>query len=257
MQSTHSGFRSVVSADLLPVDSTKYPNFFIGREVDPSISPQMVRRWLNQCEIVHGEECVQARPPFGVARLELPTSPPPNASRFNTLLPFLYFIDVKENRLSRLSAGGRYVALSYVWGNCPSFKAFRNTIDELQQPGSLLAAKSQLSAVIVDAMYLTADIGERYLWVDSLCIVQDDQITKQATINVMNLVYRNAILTIIAATGTDASAGLPGVRSRPRLQSQQSAVIAPNLKLISLHSLKMFELSTWSTRAWTLVVTSL
>jgi hypothetical protein len=41
--------------------------------------------------------------------------------------------------------------------------------------------------VIKDAMKLTADIGQRYLWVDSLCIVQDGP-EKMDTINQMELV---------------------------------------------------------------------
>lgn len=236
------------------MNSTKYPNLFIGREVGGNISPQMVRRWLHQCEVIHGERCAQLESPGSI---EPAMSPLWNATRFSTLLPSLYFIDVQEYCLSRLSTGGRYVALSYVWGKYQSLQAFRNTIDELQKPGALLDAKPKLSAVVIDAMSLTADIGERYLWVDNLCIVQDDQTTKQTSINMMNLVYGNAILTVIAASGAGADAGLPGLRSQPRLQPQESAVIAPNLKLISPHSLKSLETSNWATRAWTFVAISL
>jgi hypothetical protein len=59
-------------------------------------------------------------------------------------------------------------------------------------------------------------IGERYLWVDSLCIVQDDPQEKHGQIANMDAIYGNAILTINAAAGQDANAGLPGVRPLSR-----------------------------------------
>jgi hypothetical protein len=118
-------------------------------------------------------------------------------------------------------------------------------------PGSLWLSRHQLPAAIVDAIALVADIGERYLWVDSLCIVQDDGDHKQAAINQMNLIYQNALLTIIAAEGTDANAGLPGVGGRPCSQQQQRALIGPRLKMIVPHSLEALDRSKWSSRAWT------
>jgi hypothetical protein len=112
-------------------------------------------------------------------------------------------------------------------------------------------SRYQLPAVITDAMLLTAEIGERYLWIDSLCIIQDDVTKRHATINNMNLIYGNAILTIIAAEGSAATAGLPGVGTRPRSQKQEHAVVGPHLKLIVPHSLKTLGRTTWATRAWT------
>lgn len=96
--------------------------------------------------------------------------------------------------------------------------------------------------------------GERYLLVDSLCIVQDSLSIKQDTINQMDLVYQNAFLTIAAASGRDANVGLPGVRSNTRAVTQEHAMIAPGLELIVPHSLKALERTVWATRAWTYVV---
>jgi hypothetical protein len=210
----------------------------------------MIKRWLQQCEFVHKQSCMRLESP-GQGIVENWSSPLWNEDRFMPLLLSLYFIDVHFNCLTRLPAGGRYLALSYVWGNVQSMQAHRSTIKHLKTPGSLWLAQSQLPAVILDAMQLTADIGERYLWVDSLCIVQDDLETKQAAINKMNLVYGNAFVTIIAATGDDASTGLLGLGDRPRSQQQDCAIIGPHLKLIVPHSLKALEQTKWANQAWT------
>lgn len=53
-------------------------------------------------------------------------------------------------------------------------------------------------------------VGLRYVWVDCLCLVQDDGDDMADGIAKMDLVYRGARATIIAATGTDANAGLLG-----------------------------------------------
>jgi hypothetical protein len=240
----------VCSADMLPVESELFPLAFIGRTVNPEkISPTMIRRWLQQCEEIHGERCSRLVFP-GLKKL-VESKPLSSQPRFDRLLPSLYFVDVHFNCLTRIPSGGRYVALSYVWGGVQSIRSYHCTIERLKKPGSLWLSRFQLAAVVRDAISLVADIGERYLWVDSLCIIQDNGDAKQTAINQMNLIYENAVLTIIAAEGTDANAGLPGVGCRPRSQRQRFDLIGPHLKMIVPHSLKGLEWSKWSSRAWT------
>jgi hypothetical protein len=240
---------SIISVDLLPVESKRYPLGFIGRTVDSDqVSPTLIRRWLHQCEQVHGSKCASMEFQHYPARNPSPAHP---FTRFVGLLPSLYFIDVHKNCLTTLPSPDRYIALSYVWGDCRTLRTTKDTLDGLMKSGSILAAQGRLPAVINDAIRLTMDLGERYLWVDSLCIVQDDYDTKQNTINKMNLLYENALLTIIAATGDNADAGLPGVRPHTRILKQESAIIAEDLKMIVPHYLKTLEHSAWASRAWT------
>ncbi|KAH8658519.1 hypothetical protein BGZ61DRAFT_465758 [Ilyonectria robusta] len=53
------------------------------------------------------------------------------------------------------------------------FKSDRN-FQQLQQDGAFLRVRDQLPQLINDAITFVADLGETYLWVDALCIVQDD-----------------------------------------------------------------------------------
>ncbi|KAL8364569.1 hypothetical protein RB595_003720 [Gaeumannomyces hyphopodioides] len=64
---------------------------------------------------------------------------------------------------------------------------------------------------IRDAMRLVESVGERYLWVDAICMVQDDQEQMGRDIPKMNIVYGQAFATIVALHGDSAEAGLPGV----------------------------------------------
>ncbi len=67
-----------------------------------------------------------------------------------------------------------------------------------------------LPATVEDALVLTAALRGKYLWVDALCIIQDDHADKLEMLPWMHLIYSAAQLTIIAAAGTDCGAGLPG-----------------------------------------------
>jgi hypothetical protein len=119
-----------------------------------------------------------------------------------------------------------------------------------QTPGFLLENHSRIAQVVKDAMILTSKIGQRYLWVDSLCIVQDSP-EKLSTISKMDLVYQNSLLTFVAATGEHADVGLPGVRPHSRAEEQRCAVLGEHLRLIVPHSLRALENTTWASRAWT------
>jgi heterokaryon incompatibility protein (HET) len=66
-----------------------------------------------------------------------------------------------------------------------------------------IIAKSVL--VIQDAVRLISGTTSRFLWVDQLCIVRGDEESFSNALRRMNLIYSHAIVTIIAATGSDAN----------------------------------------------------
>ncbi|KAH9475675.1 hypothetical protein JR316_0011234 [Psilocybe cubensis] len=98
---------------------------------------------------------------------------------------------------------GSYCTLSYVWGeaqphstNKNNIKAYTDKIDTTRLPKTIL-----------NAIHTTTALGLRYLWIDSLCIIQDSEDDKLLEIARMGHIYRNAYVTIIAASAQRVSTG--------------------------------------------------
>jgi Heterokaryon incompatibility protein (HET) len=167
----------------------------------------------------------------------------------------LRLIDVDKRRIVSGCCNVSFVALSYVWGEDTEPFLTQSTEFAFQQEGSL--NESILPATIYDAVLVTRGLGERYLWVDSCCIVQDDEQDKLKYVPRMDLIYGLAIVTIIATSGISVEAGLPGVRKGSRSRVQESFA-AKDVQLIETldpngngDSLSYIGESTWNERGWT------
>ncbi|KAI9776985.1 MAG: hypothetical protein M1839_009129 [Geoglossum umbratile] len=142
--------------------------------------------------------------------------------RADTLRDFR-LIDVVDQCIVRASPAWRYIALSYVWGNCAMLKNSKAEQERLSAPNALV--DRAVPQTIRDAMVLVSRAKERYLWVDALCIIQDDEESKNYQIQAMDRVYSSAIATIVAAAGADPSAGLPGVQPGSRVPFQHIEIV--------------------------------
>jgi len=125
----------------------------------------------------------------------------------------LRFVDVKQMCITEINEDDKflvpYVALSYVWGNANTLLLTRANHIILTQQQALLSVDIPLT--ISDAILMTEKLGQRYLWVDSLCIIQDDKNDVSRFIHLMDIVYSNSEVTIVAASGADAECWTPGV----------------------------------------------
>ncbi|KAF0324181.1 hypothetical protein GQ607_008611 [Colletotrichum asianum] len=102
-----------------------------------------------------------------------------NYQGFKSTFPRLQvfrLVDLENDSLIEVSdiRPYKYVALSYVWGGVSSFRLTKSTLGRLQQPGSVSQIRDRLSITILDTMKLVKLLGLRYVWVDLLCLVQDD-----------------------------------------------------------------------------------
>lgn len=83
-------------------------------------------------------------------------------------------IDVGDGRLRLLIAEngtrGHWIALSHCWGKTNSFRTTLKTIESLKSS----IKWEELPKTFKDAIYVTRALGVQYLWIDSLCIIQDD-----------------------------------------------------------------------------------
>jgi hypothetical protein len=99
---------------------------------------------------------------------------------------------------------GSYAALSYCWGTNLPYRTMRENIDELKK--GFPAAR--LPKTFTDAICVCRHLGIRFLWIDSMCIIQNDEEDWDVQSRLMGHIYSNAVLTIIAAVGEDSDAGL-------------------------------------------------
>lgn len=120
-------------------------------------------------------------------------------------------------KLIQVAPGAKhqYLALSYCWGSKTQNKVLTNdNIAEFCQDGFGL---EQLDATVQDAVRVTKELGYVYLWVDALCIFQDNtpscKAAKDTEIGRMDEIYQNAAFTIVAARAKSVKEGFSSPRS--------------------------------------------
>ena len=223
----------VLLADSVPAD---FPKDLCARPLTPLIDMNLLRLWLSTCTADH-RRC---------------NDPLWFQEERKGELSALRVIDVLEKNIVWIDPSERYATLSYVWGTATGFRATVSNMSDLEQEGGLRKFENSIPRIIRDALKLVEDLGQRYLWVDSLCLMQDDEVNLLDMIRKMDLVYGNAYFTIIAASGKDAEAGLPGLQQKREGILQYVEELQPGLKVAVCEHLESHLLkSTYETRAWT------
>lgn len=102
------------------------------------------------------------------------------------------------------SERAHYVTLSYRWGKVSPFKSTSETFQAYQFG---IDFKS-LPQLFQDAVIITRSLGVRYLWIDAICIIQDDQTDWLEQAPFMGKIYQNAYCTIAAHSVEHPEIGL-------------------------------------------------
>ena len=146
-------------------------------------------QWIQDCEETHHECC-------------LSSEVPPLPSRI---------LDV--NRLAndnciRLVSGqgmhGAYVTLSHCWGSGPTVTTTKSTLADREKSFPL----NTLPRLFRDAVHFVRELSLDYLWIDALCILQDDWQDWENEAACMADIFQNSKLTIAATTAVNSSRGL-------------------------------------------------
>lgn len=173
-----------------------------------------------------------------------------------------YLINLESCSIVEGFKGCDYWALSYVWGDATQLLLSTITIRDLQLPGSLEkdVVRRQLPLTIRHAMALARILGCGYIWVDSLCVIQNDDDLRSKELSRMSGIFAQASVVIVAANGLHANHGLLGIRgiSTPRDYVPNSTVLRNGAKITDIHlpseNMRILENSSlfkWKSRGWT------
>lgn len=122
------------------------------------------------------------------------------------LIEILYMRGKRVLRLRETSSEKPepYAALSYCWGGeqrvCTTNKTVHRHLTRINS--------ADLPATVRDAILVTEKLGLRWIWIDSFCILQDDEYDKAVEIGLMPLIYNQATVTIAASRAFHVNEGL-------------------------------------------------
>jgi Heterokaryon incompatibility protein (HET) len=158
---------------------------------------EVAKSWIDDCRSNH--LCWSSR----VTSTQLERHP----ARLIDLEPLLPFNEnSKDARIIpyRL-ANSKYATLSYCWGTTmPPGSA--TTQDNIRKRSKRLEASS-LPQTLRDGFTVTRQLEIRYLWVDALCIIQDDPNDWATEAAKMASIYGNCLVSIAVELGSDCTAG--------------------------------------------------
>ena len=191
----------------------------------------LVKKWINLCHQQHGAAC--NKPGTGKS-------------------PARRLLDVEKNCIADGSNVDEYFALSYVWGMGAQFMLTKDVVNDSTNEGYFASIGTKVPQSIRDAMQVCRNIGVRFLWVDALCIVQDDDQDKCDQVRLMDEIYGRALAVLIVAAGDSAEHGIPGMGQQSRALINCETAVHGKILMTSLASTTdSAKRSHWNTRAWT------
>lgn len=210
-----------------------------GRRMHREVRVEMLKEWIEESP----------------RRLASLTSVKPQYKELCDQPPQIFtLVDVRKQCLIPGPPDAECAALSYVWGKLER-SLLRNLVAnrvKLEESDALTPHDSLLPKTIRDSIMLVKALGIQYLWVDSLCVVQDDYGNKPEQLKAVGPIYSLAKFIIVAAAGDNSDTGLPGVGLSPRSVGQHIEIVR-GYKLankLSIGSVAM-DSAYWKTRAWT------
>ncbi|KAI0849587.1 hypothetical protein F5Y00DRAFT_261372 [Daldinia vernicosa] len=149
---------------------------------------EAARSWLENCRLYHSK-CNESKD-------ENPMLPTRVIDVGNeTSEPFLY------------QSNGRhapYLCLSYCGGGSSNFKTTKESLLDCMNTIPL----SLFPLTLRDAILATRQLGFRFLWIDALCVVQDDENDRKREAAQMQTIFANATMTLSAHDSQDPTGGL-------------------------------------------------
>jgi hypothetical protein len=157
-----------------------------------------IHYWLRECDMSH-IRCAQRR------RERVRQTP----TRLLQVQPFEPSSKVHLRQAAQIPENARYATLSHCWGQYMPVKLQRGTFQAFLDGIDV----DRLPLTFQQAIVLTRSLGIEYVWIDSLCIIQDDENDWANECTRMTSVYMNSFINIGANAARDSRGGLFQQRS--------------------------------------------
>ncbi|PSN73725.1 HET-domain-containing protein [Corynespora cassiicola Philippines] len=185
----------VVSLYTLPVLGSEISSSGIQHGFPELSSPgseshvRVLAAWIQSCNDAH--DCISGHDSFLPTRVLDVSYAEPHMVRL--------VCHIQDHEIT-----GKYVALSHRWGSSIQHRKFC-TFDDNIEKYRIGIRVGELPKTFQDAVQVTRSLGLQYLWIDSLCIIQDNPEDWDHESKLMEQVFSSAYLTIAAtcADGTD------------------------------------------------------
>ncbi|KAH7069925.1 heterokaryon incompatibility protein-domain-containing protein [Paraphoma chrysanthemicola] len=149
----------------------------------------LCRQWLQECQVKHAH-C----PPL--SKSDLPT---------RLIDVGVHHDDAQPRLVVTRGQKGTYVTLSHCWGRSKPPATTRANLSS--RMASIPMAS--MPKTFRDAVDIVRSLGYRYLWIDSFCIIQDDDADWQHECASMAKVYSDCVVTLASPDARDCHAGFP------------------------------------------------
>lgn len=149
------------------------------------------RRWLHDCRTKH--DLCQS---FANTEALLPTRVIDIGPVGEDIRPRLH--------ISAQGEVGQWIALSHCWGKAQPLITTEETLEERVAAIPLVL----LPPLFRDALYIVRELGYQYLWIDSLCIIQDSTQDWSKESATMDKVYGDSILCLAAEDCVNSATGI-------------------------------------------------
>lgn len=197
------------------VDIARCPVLGLSEETYKTVS-----EWLRDCDCDHETLNIADNMPTRLLEISGPLSTPQ--------------VRLREKQDGYSDKDTRYVALSHCWG--PKSSRRLKTTDKSFARRKLHIPWAKIPRTFQDAILFTYRLGVRYLWIDSLCIIQDQKSLQdwREESGKMADVYSRAYFTIVAANAPHSNAGLfqkisADMLSRPCMSIETSQESTPSV----------------------------
>jgi hypothetical protein len=145
---------------------------------------RLASSWLSNC-VSHHAQCRNATEAFAKPPSRLVMTGPEESQTIN-------IVSVEHPV--------RYLALSHVWGKVDVLKLTEANYERLRNGFD----RNELPPMFRDCLTVAERLGVHYVWIDSLCIIQDSPEDWSREASLMGDVYRGAYCTIAAVSAFDS-----------------------------------------------------